>query len=304
MRGKVSWQVTQVFEKSDIFRPGESKHADKNDAREAIASRGETSTSQRISDETKLHSYSTAYDYKECWEKFGEFARAELGLKDLEKTSPEHIQAYLESRIEDGIAHSTWQKEAAQLGKFGNALTEFTGRDISFRDAINELRGDAKDALVSPERDRGFIGPRDVVDELSNRDMRLVASLQLEGGARCSEVILVRQSQLRGNGQIELTNTKGGMKRTITVSQETYRKLADRLQNGDIRLKNSSYRSAVATAAKRAGEDVTGTHDFRYNYAQRRYVELTRDGHTAEEAHYLISREMGHHRPDITLHYL
>lgn len=304
MHGTMAWQVTEVFEKSEIFAPGESKHEDKANAYTTIEARNETATSQKVSDETKLHSYTTAYDYKECWQKFADYARAELGLKNLEKTTGEHIQAYLSSRIEDGVALSTWQKEAAQLGKFGNALAEYTGKEISFRDAINEMRPDAKDALDSIERDRGFIEPRDVVDGLPNSDMRLAALVQLEGGARCHEATLIRESQLRGDGVLHLTRTKGGMEREIRVSPETYRALSDRLKKGDLNLKNSSYRAAVARAAKKSSETVTGTHDFRYNYAQNRYMELTRDGWRGEQAHLQISREMGHHRPDITLHYL
>ncbi|MFI3271690.1 MAG: hypothetical protein R3Y11_06270 [Pseudomonadota bacterium] len=310
MKGNAKWQVTEVFKKSSIFKPGESKHADKQNARDTLKKEGKTGTSQGISEHTSLHAYSTAYDYKETWHEFAEYAFKHLNIKDIEKIDSEHVQAFLRARIEDCICYSTWKKEAAHLGKLANALILYNKRDYNFRQAINDIRAEAHEALDTIERDRGFVVPENVIRELRKPDMKLAARVQLEGGARCHEATLIRETQLSGiseehhAGRVHLTNTKGGMPRTISIRPETYEALVERLQSGEIRIKNTAYRSAVALAAKRAGEIVTGTHDFRYNFAHNRFRQLTKAGYTAEQAHYLISQEMGHHRPDITLHYL
>lgn len=301
MRGSINWQTDQL--RQAISAIGESKHADKEAARAAL---GDTpATSQRISEFTKLHSFSASYDYRETWRAIGQHAR-ELGQKDMARITAEHVKSFLDMRRESKIAHSTWQKEASHAGKLGNAISALTGVRVSFREAINELRPGAKDALENPDRNRGYVDPRGVIAEINNPVSNLVATIQLEGGARCHEVTQIRADQLREGNQIDLTNTKGGMPRTIEVKPETFQRLQKTLneRGGVIRVNQSTYRNHVAEAASRAGEVNSGTHDLRYNFAQHRYMELTKDGYAPEQAHYLISEEMGHHRPDITLHYL
>ncbi|SOB62144.1 putative Integrase family protein (plasmid) [Pseudodesulfovibrio profundus] len=301
MRGSINWQTDQL--RQAISAIGESKHTDKEAARAALGDI--PATSQRISDQTKIHSYGTAHDYQETWKAIGQHAR-EMGQKDMERITSEHVKSYLDMRRESGIALSTWRKEAAHAGKLGNAISEKTGQRVDFREAINDLRAGAKDALENPDRDRGYVDPREVIRNVNNPDSRLVATIQMEGGARCHEVTQIRADQLREGNTINLTNTKGGMPRTIEVRPDTFQRLQQTLseRGGVLRVNQSTYRNHVAEAASRAGEVNSGTHDLRYNFAQDRYQELTREGYAPEQAHYLISEEMGHHRPDITLHYL
>lgn len=303
MRGSVSWQIEEIFKKSEIFKPGESKHDDKERARDIL---GKTpATSQRISSLTDLHSYGAAYDYKDTWHKIGQHARGQ-GLKDMTQMTPEHVTSYLNERMEEEIALSTWRKEASHAGKLGRAISKVRGEAVDFREAINKMRPEAKDALENPDRDRGYVEPQNVIQEIKDPISRVLAKVQLEGGARCHEVGKIRADQLSEGNTIHLTNTKGGYPRDITVQPDTYMQLQEMLRErgGIIQVKSSTYRNQIARAAKLAGEINTGTHDLRYNFARERYWDLTREGYLPEQAHYLISEEMGHHRPDITLHYL
>ena len=52
-------------------------------------------------------------------------------------------------------------------------------------------------------------------------------------------------------------------------------------------------------------ETYSGSHSFRYNSAQNMYNELVTNQKMTDKAACLrVSREMGHHREDITRHYL
>lgn len=305
MRGKVDSQINKIFHDSKIFQPDTKKHDDKEAARSVLAAEGRSSTSQAIASKTNIHSYSTIESYKNTWHQVGHHAR-EKGLKDLGKIESRHIQSYLEKRISDGVALQTWKKEAAHCGKLGNALAAFRGgKEIDFRPTINDLRGEAKTMLSNPDnRMRGFTDPNAVLSEIRGADHLLRAEIQLQGGAREHEVWRLDAAQLRGENRLELTNTKGGKPRTITVSAQTYAKLVTRLNEGPMKTTTGAYRSEIYRASGRAGEIQRGTHDFRYCYAQGRYTELTRAGEVPEIAHQTISREMGHERADITLHYL
>ncbi len=310
MAKSVNYQINRIFVDSEIFAPGEKKHSDKNDALKVLEKAGLSGTSQRISEKTKIHSYETARDYKDTWHKLGHYARSQ-GLKDMTHIEQKHVVGYLEQRIIDGVSHSTWKKEASHLGKLGAALERFSEkvgytRDYAFREPINNLRQLAQNSLETPERDRGYTEPQNVIQEIRSPVSKLLAKIQHEGGARCHEVGKIRVDQLLGNNTIKLTNTKGGMPRDITVQPDTYQQLQKMLgeRGGVVQVKSSTYRNQIARAAKLAGETNSGTHDFRYNFARDRYLDLTKKGYIPEQAHYLISEEMGHHRPDITLHYL
>ena len=97
MKGGIGYQVTQVFLKSGIFTPGQSKHAAKEAARVAGAS-----TWHELGKELTIYSYATAETYKDVWHQFANYAKAELGLRNIEKTTAEYIKSYLANRIDQG----------------------------------------------------------------------------------------------------------------------------------------------------------------------------------------------------------
>jgi len=53
-----------------------------------------------------------------------------------------------------------------------------------------------------------------------------------------------------------------------------------------------------------SGQVYQGSHGFRYNFAQEKYEQLLSDGFGHWEALKEVSELMGHHRPEITMHYL
>lgn len=322
MKGAIDVQVTKIFMESGVVRIGSSKHAAKEQARDDLAKEGKPGTSQGIASKTGIYGVVSARDYKRTWHSFARFARDVYGVKDVLMLGPIHVQGYLEKRIAEGVGYNTWRKEAAHLGKMANALqgwVEQKGQrhDYSgWRQSVSHLRNLAKEALTDREYPRGFVDPGDVVRELSDLKYHLMARLQIESGARLHEITMISGTQLLGFaedphtgenvGRLNLVQTKGGKPRIVSLTPETYNRLEVALHEskGLIRASMGAYRTAVGRAADVAGEPVRGTHDFRYNYAQTRYAELTGRGIAPESAHLIISREMGHERPDITLHYL
>ena len=62
----------------------------------------------------------------------------------------------------------------------------------------------------------------------------------------------------------------------------------------------------LKSAAESCGETYTGkaTHGLRHNFAQEHYQDFLSQGHTPRQALLETAELMGHHRPDITEHYL
>ena len=325
MRGSINHQVNLIFTKSGIFRPGESKHEAKQTAREELARQGLSATSDKLAAKTAIYSYNTAEKYKDTWHDLAHYAKQEYGLRDITKLESEHIKGYLEQRIADGIKYSSFQRECAALSKFELALNKFAQEvgdkygasksEFSFREAIESTREIAKETLDRDIKDRGFENAREVISNITREESKIAASIQYEGGARISEACFIKESQLKGVtidkmtgqevGKIHLDNTKGGKERNIFVSKDTYQKLEQYInQHGEFKLSKNTYSHDVNAAAKTAGERVTDTHSFRYNFAQSRYNQYLESGHTHEQALQGVSWEMGHERADITLHYL
>lgn len=316
MHGSVNHQITKIFKESSIFQSGTSRHNEKIEIKEQLTDTGQSRSSQSVADLSAMHAYETSRDYKDTWHQLGHYCRMQYRLKDMSQITKQHVQGFLEKRMQDGISYGTWRKEASHIAKFGNALERFDGQHRGFRWAINDLRELARDSLAeSSKTSGGFAQPDRVVQNLTGKS-ELVSRVQLEGGARLREATLIKADQLKGidkdpitghsKGAIHLTDTKGGKPREIQVSPDTYKRLEQAVERGDgvFRVNRNTYRNHVSQAAKAIIEQRTGTHDFRYNFAQARYGEVVRSDYSHEQALQQVSWEMGHERADITELYL
>lgn len=334
MRGSVDYQITRIFNESGIFRPGTSRHKEKNAARKELAAQGLAASSEALADATGLHSYTYARDCKDSWHCLGRFAKETLSLKDMAQLNAGHVEQYLLRRIQEGITYGSWKKETALIGKLENALRDWTAVNatmpwispgIRMAALDPELRTLAREQLRKGGKVFGhFANPEAVLacmPPLQHPVFTLVAHIQLEGGARCREACRITEDQLHGlapdpftgrmTGQIHLTDTKGGKPRTIQVSAALYTDLEKTVafHGGVLHVSMGSYAKAVRVAAAKAGETLGGTHAFRYCFARKRYRELTmglpgKAGLTHEAAIQQVSWEMGHERATITLLYL
>ena len=238
MHGGVDFQINRIFNESGIFRPGTSRHKEKDTARKDLADQGRAASSEALADATGLHSYTYARDCKDSWHRLGHFARHHMGLKDMTMLGADHAEQYLLRRIQDGIAYESWKKEAAHIGKLENALRELAGKH-SPEDFISpgirtaaldpELRTLAREQLARGGKEFGYFAhPEAVIARLeasAHPETALIARIQLEGGARCREACRITEKQLQGierdpftgqsMGQIHLTDTKGGKPRTL-----------------------------------------------------------------------------------------
>lgn len=334
MRGSVDYQINRIFTESGIFRPGTSRHKEKDAAREMLAEQHCAATSEALAAATGLHSYTYARDCKDTWHRLGYFARQHAGLKDMIRLDAEHAEQYLLRRVQEGISYGSWKKEAAHVGKLENALrelhskgseTDFVSPGIRMAALDPELRFMARETLERSDKRFGhFDNPESVIARMqssSQPELALLARIQLEGGARCREACRITTAQLRGvacdpltrlpRGQILLTDTKGGKPRTIQINPASYALLEACVEEhlGALHVSMESYAKVVRTAARAASETLGGTHAFRYCFARNRYRELTMPtpagaGLSHEAAIQQVSWEMGHERASITMLYL
>lgn len=315
IRGSINFQVNKIFVESGIFVPGTSKHAEKNNARESGAR-----TWSDLGKSLNIYSYGTAQVYKDTWHQACHWIKDNLGVRDLVTLRGEHVKAFLESRIADGIKYATFQREAAAMSKFENAMNMYAdraGKDAtySFRGDIQDARKEAIETLDRTIETRAYESPKELISHIANDDFKTVASVQYESGARINEVWQIETNDLKGmkldpytkefKGFVEVTG-KGGKEREIAVSIDTYKSIESIIQEkGNVKFDKNGYREELKEAAEVSGQEYTGSHGLRWNFAEERMEELQE--HTTlmyEERLQEVSWEMGHERADITEHYL
>jgi integrase len=323
MRGSINWQVQEIFYKSGINKIGTSKHNAKNIAKQNLASDRLSPTWHRIGKQIGIHSYRTADLYRAIWDQVGNYVKAEFKVKDLEKIEPHHIKSYLESKVEKGLAHSTFSQHASALEKFESALNGFaqekgTGKVYDFTESINSVRKEAHKTLERFRDTRAYDDPRALISAIRDDNHKLTAKIQLESGCRVSECTNLSEKNLVGfkkdpvtgeeKGVIYIEKAKGGKCGKKYMAKETYKELENKIKTsaeGRFVVNNDSYRAGLKRAAERTDQRYTGAHGLRWNFAQERFKEVQGEGgQSYTQALFQVSGELFHARADITEHYL
>jgi len=253
-----------------------------------------------------IRSFRTAQEYAGTWFKLAEFVRSEYGINKVTDIKPEHIEAFIEQKAD--LSPKTLKNISAAIGKLENVITQKLGLEVNFGDRehstgrwyANELARDA-----SAGSDRGaYENPQAVIENLSTPEHELVARLQYEGGFRIHEVAGIRESSFVDGWGIQVRG-KGGFERTVEVSPELWSWAKEVVESsGRINFSYKAYLEDLKEASLFSGQVYQGSHGFRYNFAQEKYEQLLSDGFGHWEALKEVSELMGHHRPEITMHYL
>ena len=316
MRGSIKWQVSEIFHKSGIKSIGESKHASKE-----IARYGGAKSWHEMGKMMGIHSHATAHAYTDVWRQVLNYSKSELKIKDIEKLTGEAVGYFLSNKIEKRIAKATFLQYAAACEKLEVALIKYaefrkSSNSYNFSDSIANARAEAKaEGLREFEGSRAYQNPQKTIQSIENADHKTMAGAQLESGMRLNEMLNLKLNDFKGirpdkitsqlKGQISVKG-KGGKIRTVQVSEKIYDNLRSVVRSGSMSGKNirNQYRASLKAASEKAGQDYSGSHGLRWNFAQSRFSEVQQSGMSYEQALGRVSQEMGHERGDITEHYL
>jgi len=305
MRGSIVYQVHEVFK--EIIAFGSSKHTAKEQARQEGAR-----TWHDIGKNIAIYSYATADQYRDIAKDLLSYTKEEFGIKDIEKLTSEHIQSYLETKIADGVKYSTFQKYASAIEKLEVALNRYaethnTGRTYSFD--LSSVRKQAREVLERTQTTRAYENPKALINSIQNPEYKIIAQAQYEGGFRISELNHISEKNFKENNTFQVISGKGGKDREVPLSKETYQALKSLLEKADpadgkYKFNMDVYRKALKEAAEKSGQEYTGSHGLRWNFAQETFQKLQQEGKTYEQSLQIVSNLLGHERADITRHYL
>ncbi len=309
MRGSVKWQVNTIL--NEIRETGESRHEAKQQT--------QYSNPHELAKHTGIYSYKTLDTYRDAAQNLLQYAKDNGFTRDIERLTPEAVRSFLESKLQEGISYNTLKTYTAAITKLETALEKHNGNTYNISQAAAEVLQQAREGGMGPtEQHRAFQNPQAVINNISNQDYRTIAQFQLASGLRLSELNHIRPDQLREeNGRmfVSVEQGKGGKDRTVEVKDrqafQAYKSLVESKQqtqgkySGKFVFSKSGYRAAVASAAAKAGETERGTHSFRWNYAQKEYIDKqVHENKPESQAKLEVSHDLGHNRESITDHYL
>lgn len=311
-------QAWTLATKSTINRIGNSKGADRELVKETLSNAGIPVTSAAIAEKTGIYSVDSMKQYVSTWNQCGQYAREAYGLKSLEQITGPMIADYLDYKIELGNDRDSLNREASALGKLAAALEKWNSKDYSqLRVAISVMRCDIAEAPQKEGYTRAYADPAAIMGSLPDTKAGLALQLIYESGVRITEGTSITASQLLGIGNDPHTGKsvgvfgyvgKGGKSGLGFLSPSCYQKLASAIEKsgGKFEVGQKAVRTLLEKAALATGQvyDGHGVHGLRWTHAQERIIELQDHGMPRDVALAVVSKEMNHERPEITLLYL
>jgi len=304
LRGSVYYQSSQLAKQ--IFEAGAKKEDRINPNHEHYQ---------------KVASYKTMESYRSIWNNFFNYLKEHWGIKDFEKIESEHIQAYMDYKIEYYPSKQYLEKISAALGKLEIALKLFAKNihneireyDFSIRQILLDEARDLK-YVANNYHNRAYNNPELLIENLHNPLHKLAAKIQYEGGARIEGVSLIKPEQLLGTKIDIITNTKkgiiftkekGGKEGEVLVSLDTYRKLENYLSlHPKFKINRQAYYEDIKQSALLSNETPEASHGLRWNFAKRRMLEYAKADYSYAQSLQEVSYEMKHNRASIMEHYL
>ena len=304
MRGSVYYQSSQLVKQ--IFEAGAKKEDRINPNHEHYQ---------------KVASFKTMESYRNIWNNFFNYLKEHWNIKDFEKIESEHVQAYMDYKVEYYPSKQYLEKISAALGKLEIALKFFSKNiskhekeyDFSIRQTILDEARDLK-LVANNYHNRAYSNPELLISNLKNPLHKLAAKIQYEGGARIEGVALIKSEQLLGfkldiitniKKGIIFTKEKGGKVGEVLVNTDTYVELENYISEFDkFKINRQAYYNDLKQAIFLSNETPEASHGLRWNFAKRRMFEYGKAGYSYEDCLQQVSYEMKHNRASITQHYL
>lgn len=305
MRGSLGWQIDQIW--SVIDGIGISKAATR---KESIYTT--IDNTHRVSG--MVHSYEYKDEVLRTIKELAGFAKNHFGIKDLEKINGIILEKYIENKIADGVSRDTLENYTAHLSKLNIALEKIAQKSANTFQAFSKndlvvVRELIIDLARNDQINRAYKYPGAVISNLSKKE-NIVGRLQLEYGLRITEASYIKSSQLFEN--LLTFSGKGGYEQYKELSDDMCKLIYDHMENGLFQVDQNRYRKELKESARIEGDTYGGSHGLRYNFAQEKFITTLENNldnkMSFEDAERNALKEtseaLGHHREEITLHYL
>ena len=169
-RESIVYQTQQTMKELIAF--GESKHS----AKETFLKNydGNKSIDKFMAGFGKasgIYAYSTFKDYLSKAIEAAKYAKTTYGIRDIKNLTAEHIQNFLQSKINENLSKATIQKYASALEKFETALSIKYGQKYDFSIKNAEFTGKEKLSIKQRSGYHPYEYPKAIVNQIKTMDI-------------------------------------------------------------------------------------------------------------------------------------
>jgi integrase len=301
-KGGLSYQMMQALQA--IFKPGYSRHEDKQHGRNRDVIRSIGTMQSMVAD---VH-------------EFARFIRKQWPeVREIEEVEPAMAQAFVEELIRRERSGGRLGRVMASLRKLDRAC-RITG--IFEKDAppllpyksdggLGGFHSEPSPVAYSPEQAEQIIAWIDMIDPIAAR----VLQVMRKTGLRIREAVYLRAKDIDANSCLvtlegNVNHTKGGRPRQVCIPPEEKAFLAEMKALGEENPTGHIFhdrgslpdrvREQVRKACAVQGIHCLGTHGFRKTFAAQNYKMRIAAGANDDQALLDTSIQLGHNRKEIT----
>jgi len=262
-----------------------------------------------------IHSYETLERYVGVFNHFKDTVLIPEKVNTINKIISTHIDTHFNNLLKKNCSEKTISINASALMKLFEVLDRH-----DLMDYIENKRPLWRKSALPSAKTEPFTHPERVIQAMSY-PYKAGAIIQYLTGARVSDIRKVYEWLIKNpdTSVIMIRKSKGGRDRTINYSDRpdslTYvknavEKIRRHFKSDDIDWLKfmKEYTEEVKAAARKCNETYCGTHAFRVNYANDRYINLSREDDMLDEREKkilsIITEDLGHSRLSMARYYI
>lgn len=306
MRGPIKYQVSQVWSKLDGIGKSKAEHRKESPVKNVDNTR---ITSPLV------HSFEYKDEIFKTAKNLFNYAH-ERGVKDMTKLDAFMVENWFENKIDKEVSRDVLRNYLSHIVKIQIALETIASEEgneyIGFtKEDLSDIHMTVKNMEKNKYINRAYKQPGYIVGMLLDVKHNLAGNLQWKYGLRVTEATHIKSSQL--DGTVLTVTGKGGYKQIKILSEEHAEDLRSLMVEGLFSVSQKAYRRALEESSITMNEKYRGTHGLRYNFSQNlfnvqfnheHYVNKVPPLEAEKLALLYVSKELGHHRKEITNHYL
>jgi hypothetical protein len=251
----------------------------------------------------KNHSIKSQQNFRTVLTQYINFIKDNYEGKVLKHINNDTILQFIAYKTNQ-VQGNTINTYISAFGKISDNLNDL-GINFTDRDIITDYRTILKNhniELHTHNVNRSYEKPLELVNYMREHTLfGLSASLQYFSGLRLDDATNFSKLAINQDNTLKVTGSKGGINYTTKALPKWLINELQQAKEQNIHIDKDEYRKALIDASNGTGQNYTGTHGLRYNFANERVRELKDKSLSQNEAMLKASLEMGHSRISIIL---
>ncbi len=295
---------------------------------------------QKIVRNMNENKFETRWTYIKAETRFINFVAKEFNLKKLANIQDKHVRAYVEHKRTEGCSDKYIKNELSGIRFFHNHTP---GTKYELTDSVRFNKEVGLGSTPDGRADRAWterevIAIKDKAMELSRPEIANIIEGIRATGLRLDEACSLKRGEVEKalrTGELEARNTKGGVPRTIPLTdraREIFSKQLREVERGGYVFTPQKYtdsrtihdfeksikdfiryhregiqdkdRSSTGHNLSEGDRGALTAHGLRHSYAREQYCALRERGIEKDEARLQVSEMLGHGRDSVTYIYL